>query len=205
VQFARGIRRFRSRCNASRLALRACLKIPPATAAGLLTGAFVGPTVTARCGGAPVGPPRPQPKSLAVSPAGIFRQALIPFHSQDETNSLGLLAAGHVARRSQRALATLPPRAWPAAKIPARFRLILRVKWNYDSSELEPRRIYGSESVAGPFGPQRAFRTAPSVLVLTLSTMVQGGVCVCGPSFRGQPRRSFNRGGKHPIVWPYSV
>lgn len=49
--------------------------IPTGLAAGLLTGAFVGPTVTARCGDAPVVPPRPQSKSLAASPAGIIRQA----------------------------------------------------------------------------------------------------------------------------------
>jgi prepilin-type N-terminal cleavage/methylation domain-containing protein/prepilin-type processing-associated H-X9-DG protein len=57
-------------------ALSACLKIAAGLTAGLLAGAFVGPTVTARCGDAPVGPPRPQPKSLAATLAGIFRQAL---------------------------------------------------------------------------------------------------------------------------------
>lgn len=38
-------------------------------------GAFAGTTVTALyCGDAPCGPPRPQSKSLAVGPAGIFRE-----------------------------------------------------------------------------------------------------------------------------------
>ena len=45
-------------------------------AAGLLSVAGVGSTVTARCGDAPASPPWPQPKSLAAGPHAIFRQAL---------------------------------------------------------------------------------------------------------------------------------
>src|SRR5215469_12338561 len=45
-------------------------------AAGLLSVACVGSTVTARCGDAPASPPWPRPKSLAAAPFRIFRQAL---------------------------------------------------------------------------------------------------------------------------------
>ena len=51
-------------------------------AAGLLTGAFVGSALTARCGDAPASPPRPRPKSLAAGPRPILKQAqdLHPAH-----------------------------------------------------------------------------------------------------------------------------
>src|SRR6266542_4046148 len=45
-------------------------------AAGLLSVACVGSTVTARCGDAPVSPPWPQSKSLAAGPHAISKQAL---------------------------------------------------------------------------------------------------------------------------------
>ncbi len=45
-------------------------------ATGLLREAFVGSTVTARCGDAPVSPSRPRTKSLVAGPFLIFRRAL---------------------------------------------------------------------------------------------------------------------------------
>ena len=45
-------------------------------ATGLLREAFVGSTVTARCGDAPVSPPRPRTKSLVAGPFLFFRRAL---------------------------------------------------------------------------------------------------------------------------------
>ena len=47
-------------------------------AAGLLSGAFVGSALTARCGDARTSPPWPRPKSLAAGPRPILKQALIP-------------------------------------------------------------------------------------------------------------------------------
>jgi hypothetical protein len=44
-------------------------------ATGLFGEAFVGSTVTARCGDAPVSPPRPPLKSLVAGPIPFFRQA----------------------------------------------------------------------------------------------------------------------------------
>ncbi len=45
-------------------------------ATGLLREAFVGSTVTARCGDAPVSPPRPRTKSLVAGLPLFFRQSL---------------------------------------------------------------------------------------------------------------------------------
>ncbi len=47
-------------------------------ATGLLREAFVGSTVTARCGDAPVSPPRPRTKSLVAGPFLLFSRALTP-------------------------------------------------------------------------------------------------------------------------------
>ncbi len=63
-------------------------------AMGLLREAFVGSTVTARCGDAPVSPSRPRTKSLVAGPFLILRRALRP----TSRGMRGLRERTHAAR-----------------------------------------------------------------------------------------------------------
>src|SRR6266542_6911937 len=80
-------------------------------AAGLLSAACVGSTVTARCGDAPVSPPWPQSKPLAAGPHAISKQALRLSQSEEGLPAGGLHGENILAILNGRCHILCSPRA----------------------------------------------------------------------------------------------